>query len=88
MFGGLLDQLREISAQAWAFGVGLILILASLAMLYRAIQATAAMSFGSGPMVAAGVMGIVGVLILVMAAFNLIPAFVDMLKGVAPAAPF
>ena len=88
MLQPLLDTLTNLGAEFWAFGVGILIILASLFMLYRAIQGTTALGFGSGQLAAAAAVGIVGILILVMAAFKVIPSFVDMLKDATPSAPF
>lgn len=88
MLQPLLAQLTNLATDFWAFGVGVLLILASLLMLYRAIQGTTALGFGSGQMAAAAVIGIVGILIIVMAAFKVIPSFADILRSSAPPAPF
>jgi len=88
MLQPLLTQLTDLGVEFWTFGIGVLLIIASLFMLYRAIQGTTALGFGSGQMAAAAVMGIVGILILVLGAFNVIPSFIDMLKSSTPAPPF
>jgi len=88
MFNELLAQLQAIGADAWAFGIGVLLIIAALVMLYRAIQATAAAGFGSGPMIGAAIMGIIGVFLIVAAAFDLIPSFTQWLGSRTPEPPF
>jgi len=88
MFTDLLAQLTAIANDFWSFGVGVLLIMAALFMLYRAMQGTAALGFGSGQMTVGAVMGIVGILILVLSVFKVIPSFMDMLKIAQPPAPF
>jgi len=88
MLQPLLTQLTSLAADFWTFGIGALLILASLLMLYRAIQGTTALGFGSGQMAAAAVMGIVGILIIVLGAFKVIPSFTDLLRSSAPPPPF
>lgn len=88
MFEALYNVLNAIAADAWNFGTGVLLILASLFMLYRAIQGTTALGFGSGQMAGAALVGIVGILIIVLTAFNVIPSFTELLKVNLPSPPW
>ena len=88
MFGPLLSMLDTLGTQVWNFGVGVLLILAALFMLYRAIQGTTALGFGSGQMAGAALIGIVGILIIVLTAFKVIPSFTELLKSSTPSAPW
>lgn len=87
MFDQLLTTIQSWGADAWAFGTGVILVLVSLGMLYRLFQAGVALSFGNGQVVAWALVGIVGLALLVMAGFDLIPSLVREIPTPEPPFP-
>jgi len=76
MFNGLLGTVQSWGADAWVFGVGVIIVVVSLGMLYRLFQAGVAMSFGNGQVVAWAIVGLFGLAMLLLAGFDLIPNLV------------
>ena len=88
MFDGLLRELTTLSISAWTFGTGVLILIGGLIMLYRAYQATMGMAVGSGPLVAGSVTALIGILLIVLGAFDLIPRFVETMYDKQPDAPF
>ncbi len=86
MFEGLLTTIQAWGADAWTFGVGVLLVVVSLGMLYRLFQAGVALSFGNGQVVAWAVVGLFGLALLLLAGFDVIPALIA--KIPTPEPPF
>ncbi len=87
MFEGLLTTIQSIGADAWTFGVGVIIVLVSLGMLYRLFQAGVAMSFGNGQVLVWAIIGLFGLALLVIAGFDLIPNLIGRIPTPEPPFP-
>jgi hypothetical protein len=88
MFEPIMSQLTTIAQEAWAFLVGLMVIVALLGGLYFVLQGTAGVAFGGGRMTGMAILGAVGIVVLVLFAFLVIPQLGSLLQGLEPAPPF
>jgi hypothetical protein len=88
MFDPIMDQLTTIAQDAWMFLVGLMIIVALLGGLYFVLQGTAGAAFGGGRMTSVAILGAVGIVILVMFAFLVLPEMGNLLDGLQPDPPF
>ena len=88
MFDPIMSQLTLIAQDAWAFLAGLLVIMALLGGLYFVLQGTAGVAFGGGRMTGVALLGAVGLVILVLFAFLVIPQLGTLLQSVEPAPPF
>jgi hypothetical protein len=88
MFDPIMSQLTVIAQDAWAFLAGLLVIMALLGGLYFVLQGTAGVAFGGGRMTGVALLGAVGLVILVLFAFLVIPQLGTLLQSVEPAPPF
>ncbi|MEA3350215.1 MAG: hypothetical protein U9Q82_06315 [Chloroflexota bacterium] len=88
MFDTVLDKILEISRDAWVFLTGLLVVVAILGGLWYALQGAAGAAFGGGKMTAMAIMGAIGIVIMVMVAFLVIPEMSTMLQGMQPTPPF
>jgi hypothetical protein len=88
MFDPIMSQLTIIAQDAWAFLAGLLVIMALLGGLYFVLQGTAGVAFGGGRMTGVALLGAVGLVILVLFAFLVIPQLGTLLQSVEPAPPF
>ncbi len=88
MFDEVMAQIILIARDAWGFLVGLLIVVAMLGGLFYVLQGTAGATFGGGKMTSMAIIGLVGIVILVLVAFLLIPQLGDILKNLQPDAPF
>mgnify|MGYP001558015288 CR=1 FL=1 len=88
MFDEVLGQILLIARDAWGFLAGLLIVVAMLGGMFYVLQGTAGATFGGGKMTSMALIGLVGVVILVLVAFLLIPQLGEMLKNLQPDAPF
>ena len=88
MFDPIMSQLTVIAQDAWAFLAGLLVIMALLGGLYFVLQGTAGVAFGGGRMTGVAILGAVGIVVLVLFAFLVIPELGSVLESVEPAPPF
>jgi len=88
MFDKVLEQILSIARDAWGFLAGLLIVVAMLGGLYYVLQGTAGATFGGGRMTSMAMIGLVGIVILVLVAFLLIPQLGEMLKSLQPQPPF
>ncbi len=88
MFDEVMAQIILIARDAWGFIAGLLIIVAMLGGLFYVLQGTAGATFGGGKMTSMAMIGLVGIVILVLVAFLLIPQLGEMLKNLQPDAPF
>ena len=88
MFDEVLGQIMLIARDAWGFLAGLLIVVAMLGGMFYVLQGTAGATFGGGKMTSMAMIGLVGIVILVMVAFLLIPQLGVMLKNLQPDAPF
>jgi len=88
MFDKVLEQILSIARDAWGFLAGLLIVVAMLGGLYYVLQGTAGATFGGGRMTSMAMIGLVGIVILVLVAFLLIPQLGAMLKSLQPQPPF
>ncbi len=87
MFDGLLNTIQSWGADAWVFGVGVIIVVVSLGMLYRLFQAGVAMSFGNGQVVAWAIVGLFGLAMLLLAGLDIIPNLIQSIPTPDPPFP-
>ena len=88
MFDPIMEQLTTIAQDAWLFLVGLLIMVALLGGLYFVLQGTAGAAFGGGRMTSAAILGAVGIVVLVLFAFLVLPELGNLLEGLQPAPPF
>ena len=88
MFDPIMEQLTTIAQDAWLFLVGLLIIVALLGGLYFVLQGTAGAAFGGGRMTSAAILGAVGIIVLVLFAFLVLPELGNLLEGLQPEPPF
>ncbi|MFH1633320.1 MAG: hypothetical protein ABIG63_04810 [Chloroflexota bacterium] len=88
MFDEVLKKVLEIARDAWGFLVGIMIVIALLGGLWYALQGTAGAAFGGGKMTAMAIIGAIGIVIMVMVAFLVIPEMGTMLEGLKPTPPF
>ena len=88
MFDQALEQILVIARSAWGFLAGLLIVTALLGGLFYALQGSAGAAFGGSKMAATAVLGVIGLALLVMFAFLVIPEMGAMLQGLQPAPPF
>ncbi len=88
MFDPIMTQLIDIAQDAWIFLVGLLIMVALLGGLYFVLQGTAGVAFGGGRMTGMAILGAVGIVILVLFAFLVLPELGNLLEGLRPDPPF
>ncbi|MGD2157290.1 MAG: hypothetical protein PVG14_14200 [Anaerolineales bacterium] len=88
MFEPIMEQLTTIAQDAWMFLIGLMIIVALLGGLYFVLQGTAGVAFGGGRMTSIAILGAVGIVILVLFAFLVLPELGNLLEGLQPEPPF
>lgn len=88
MFDEVLKQVLAIARDAWGFLVGILVVVALLGGLWYTLQGTAGAAFGGGKMTSMAIIGAIGIVIMVMVAFLVIPEMGTMLQGMQPAPPF
>ena len=88
IFAPVLDKLMPLARNAWAFGVALLIVIASLGGLYFALKGAAGASVGGAGMTSGAIIGMVALILVVLMVFLLLPQLSCMLQSSAPAAPF
>jgi hypothetical protein len=88
MFDPILEKLTEIAQDAWLFLAGLLVMVALLGGLYFALQGAAGAAFGGARSTSIAILGGIGIVLLVLFAFLVIPQLGELLKGLQPAPPF
>jgi hypothetical protein len=88
VFQTVYDHIALLAGDAWAFMVGLLIIVAMLGGLYYALQGGAGMAFGGSRMAGMAIIGIVSIVVLVLIAFLILPELGDVLKNSTPAVPW
>jgi hypothetical protein len=88
MFEPIMEQIQTLAQDAWLFLIGLLVIIALLGALYYVLQGTAGAAFGAGRMTSAAIIGAVGIVILVLFAFLVLPQLGELIQSLAPAPPF
>lgn len=88
IFDPALKKIEEIARDAWVFLTGLLIVVAVLGGLYYTLQGTAGAAFGGSRMVSMAVVGGIGLVILVLIAFLVLPELADVLGNLQPAPPF
>src|SRR5512139_3697999 len=78
VFQTVYDSIARLAGDAWAFMVGLLIIVAMLGGLYYALQGGAGMA----------IIGIVSIVVLVLIAFLILPELGDVLKNNTPRVPW
>jgi len=87
IFQTVYDKIQLLASDAWGFMIGILIIVALLGGTYYVLEGAAGMGFGGSKMTARSIIGIVGIVVLVLSAFLLLPALGDMLKSSAPVVP-
>ena len=88
MFDPIMEQLTTIAQDAWIFLVGLLIIVALLGGLYFVLQGTVGAAFGGGKMTSVAIIGAIGIIVLVLFAFLVLPELGTLLEGLQPDPPF
>ncbi|HUF37161.1 MAG TPA: hypothetical protein VMN57_01450 [Anaerolineales bacterium] len=88
MFDPILEKLTEIARDAWLFLAGLLVMVALLGGLYFVLQGAAGAAFGGSRTTSIAILGGIGLVLLVLFAFLVIPQLGEVLKGLQPAPPF
>ena len=88
MFDPIMEQIQTLAQDAWLFLIGLLIIVALLGALYYVLQGTAGAAFGAGRMTSTAIVGAVGIVVLVLFAFLVLPQLGEMLEGLSPEPPF
>jgi hypothetical protein len=88
MFDPIMEQIQTLAQDAWLFLIGLLIIVALLGALYYVLQGTAGAAFGGGRMTSTAIVGAVGIVVLVLFAFLVLPQLGEMLQGLSPEPPF
>jgi hypothetical protein len=83
-----MEQIQTLAQDAWLFLIGLLIIVALLGALYYVLQGTAGAAFGGGRMTSTAIVGAVGIVVLVLFAFLVLPQLGEMLQGLSPEPPF
>lgn len=88
MFDPIMDKLTEIAADAWLFLAGLLVMVALLGGLFFTLQGAAGAAFGGSRSTSIAILGAVGIVLLVLFAFLVIPQLGELLRSLQPAPPF
>ena len=88
MFDPIMNQVLALAQDAWVFLIGLLVIVAMLGALYYVLQGTAGAAFGAGRMTSTAILGAVGIVLLVLFAFLVLPRLGELIQGLAPGPPF
>lgn len=88
MFDPIMEKLTEIAADAWLFLAGLLIMVALLGGLFFALQGAAGAAFGGSRATSIAILGGIGLVLLVLFAFLVIPQLGELLKSLQPAPPF
>ena len=88
MFDPIMDQLTTIAQDAWLFLVGLLIIVSLLGGLYFVLQGTVGAAFGGSRTTSIAIVGAIGIIVLVLFAFLVLPELGNLLEGLQPDPPF
>ena len=88
VFGPVYDQIAIVSRSAWSFIVGLIVIVVLLGGLWYGLQGAAGASFGGSKTTSTAILGVVGLVLVALMIFLLLPNLGEMLKSFQPKPPF
>lgn len=88
LFGPIMEQILILARDAWGFLVGLIVVVALLGGLYYVLQGSAGMAFGGSKMATYAILGVVGLIVLVLIGFLILPQLGQLLESFKPAPPF
>ena len=88
MFDPVMEEISKIAADAWLFLVGLLVIVAILGALWYILKGTTGVAFGGSNMAATAIIGAIGIVVLVLVAFLVLPEMSDLLESMKPEAPF
>ena len=83
MFDPIMEQIITIAQDAWLFLIGLLIIVALLGGLYFVLQGTVGAAFGGSRTTMA-----IGIIVLVLFAFLVLPELGNLLEGLQPDPPF
>jgi hypothetical protein len=88
MFDGTYTTILNLSTQAWGFIAGLIIIVAVLGGLFQVLQGAAGSAFGASNTTKIAIIGALGLVLIVLIAFLILPQLSEILYQNRPAAPF
>lgn len=88
MFDPILEQFTAIAQDFWLFLVGLIVMAALLGGLWYVLQGTAGAAFGGSRTTSIAIVGIIGIVLMVLFAFLILPELGDLLNSFKPDPPF
>jgi hypothetical protein len=88
VFGPVMDVITRISRDLWGVVIGLIIIAATLGMIVSVLRGAGGMLIGGSKETTVALIGIVGIVLMVVIAFVAIPQLAELIKSLAPEAPF
>ena len=88
MFDAALQTLTDIAREAWLFIAAIIIVVALIGALIAVLKGVTGASFGSSQMTGIAIVGAVGIIILVLVGFLVIPSLGDVLRDASPNPPF
>lgn len=88
MFDPIMEQIQTLAQDAWLFLIGLLIIVAMLGALYYVLQGTTGAAFGASRMTSTAIIGAIGIVILVLFAFLVLPRLGELVQSLAPGPPF
>lgn len=88
IFGPIMEVITRVARDLWGVVIGLIIIAATLGMIISVLRGAGGMLIGGSKETTIALISIVGIVLLVVIAFVAIPQLAELMKGLAPKAPF
>ena len=88
MFDAALQTLMDIAREAWMFIAAIIIVVGLIGALIAVLKGVTGASFGSSQMAGIAIVSAVGIVILILVGFLVIPSLGDILRDASPNPPF
>jgi hypothetical protein len=88
MFDAVQEKLLEMGREAWVFLASITAMIALLGALFYVLKGSTGAAFGSDRTTAMAIIGAIGLIVLVLVGFLVIPEMGNMLQEVQPTPPF
>ena len=88
IFEPIMTTISSIARDFWGVIIGLIIIAATLGMIFAVLRGAGGMLIGGSKETTVAVVGIVGIVLLVVVGFVAVPQLAGLMKGLTPAPPF
>ena len=88
MFDAALQTLMDIAREAWMFIAAIIIVVGLIGALIAVLKGVTGASFGSSQMAGIAIVSAVGIIILILVGFLVIPSLGDILSDASPNPPF